>query len=253
MKHFYTIGDVSQKVGLSRDTLRFYEKKGILKPQKMENGYRSYTEEDILHLMKIMFYRNIHFSIDEIQSILWNSSYQGIMKQVQAKIDEETVQIEEHRRSLINLRTTLSIFKKIETYLNRCRIGSFPEFYLFDDHNTPLQLGVLPSCYILQEIQITGNEGYLQHEYMAIPVSEIRQLGREGQFQDIPVLSKHRCVYTILLRNSRNIHREEIQNMIEWAERKGEKLKGSLYLTTLLSYIENGISWYYLELFFPVE
>ena len=35
----YLIGDMSEIVGISRDTLRFYEKKGIIKSRKKENGY----------------------------------------------------------------------------------------------------------------------------------------------------------------------------------------------------------------------
>ena len=34
----YLIGDMSEIVGVSRDTLRFYEKKGIIKARKKENG-----------------------------------------------------------------------------------------------------------------------------------------------------------------------------------------------------------------------
>ena len=33
----YLIGDMSEIVGVSRDTLRFYEKKGIIKARKKEN------------------------------------------------------------------------------------------------------------------------------------------------------------------------------------------------------------------------
>lgn len=40
----YLIGDMSEIVGISRDTLRFYEKKGIIKSRKKENGYRYYLE-----------------------------------------------------------------------------------------------------------------------------------------------------------------------------------------------------------------
>ena len=44
----YRIGDVANLMGLSRDTLRYYEKRGILSSKKEENGYRYYTEEDIV-------------------------------------------------------------------------------------------------------------------------------------------------------------------------------------------------------------
>ena len=43
MEQQYKIGDVSQKLGISRDTLRFYEKKGVIHPEKQENGYRYYS------------------------------------------------------------------------------------------------------------------------------------------------------------------------------------------------------------------
>lgn len=49
----YLIGDVAQMVGLSRDALRFYEKKGIISARKKENGYRYYSEDDIYKLMCI--------------------------------------------------------------------------------------------------------------------------------------------------------------------------------------------------------
>ena len=37
-KKEYLIGDVSRIVGMSRDALRFYEKKGVIRSQKKENG-----------------------------------------------------------------------------------------------------------------------------------------------------------------------------------------------------------------------
>ena len=51
----YLIGDMSEIVGVSRDTLRFYEKKGIIKARKKENGYRYYLEEDLFRLMVILY------------------------------------------------------------------------------------------------------------------------------------------------------------------------------------------------------
>lgn len=71
----YTIGDVSKRLGISRDSLRFYEKKGIISPQKLENGYRCYSYEDTRKLLDIMFYRRLNFSIEDINRILHQSSF----------------------------------------------------------------------------------------------------------------------------------------------------------------------------------
>lgn len=53
----YKIGDVANLMGLSRDTLRHYEKRGILTSQRGDNGYRYYTDQDISRLISILYQR----------------------------------------------------------------------------------------------------------------------------------------------------------------------------------------------------
>ena len=51
MKNRFLIGEVSEYLGVSRDTLRYYDKDNILKPSIIgKNGYRYYTIEDIIKL-----------------------------------------------------------------------------------------------------------------------------------------------------------------------------------------------------------
>ena len=66
----YLIGDVAQMVGLSRDALRFYEKKGIIRADKKENGYRYYSEADIYRLMYILYHRKMNTSLEEIGGLM---------------------------------------------------------------------------------------------------------------------------------------------------------------------------------------
>ena len=43
MKNRFLIGEVSEYLGVSRDTLRYYEKDGLIGPVKRtDNGYRNY-------------------------------------------------------------------------------------------------------------------------------------------------------------------------------------------------------------------
>lgn len=41
------IGELSCATGLSRDTLRFYEKRGLLRSRRLANGYRDYPREAV--------------------------------------------------------------------------------------------------------------------------------------------------------------------------------------------------------------
>ena len=53
----YRIGDVAELIGMSRDSLRYYEKRGLLPSKKEDNGYRYYTEEDLGRLISILYQR----------------------------------------------------------------------------------------------------------------------------------------------------------------------------------------------------
>ncbi|MHC8523838.1 MerR family transcriptional regulator [Rossellomorea sp. H39__3] len=67
----YTIGQTSEKTGFSRDTLRYYEKVGLIPPpSRLENGRRVYTDEDIetLHLLSSL--KSTGLSIEEMTDIV---------------------------------------------------------------------------------------------------------------------------------------------------------------------------------------
>ena len=86
----YLIGDMSEIVGVSRDTLRFYEKKGIIKARKKENGYRYYLEEDLFRLMVILYKRKMNDSLEEIEGyIKGENSVEYMKKHLQTRIKQE--------------------------------------------------------------------------------------------------------------------------------------------------------------------
>lgn len=61
------INAASEYIGLSKDTLRYYERLGLIPPvARRSNGYREYSEEDLnwLYFAKVM--RNAGFSIDRL-------------------------------------------------------------------------------------------------------------------------------------------------------------------------------------------
>ena len=56
------INDVVKRTGLTKKAIRFYEDKGLLSVQRQINGYRSYSEDNILTLKKIkMLPKYLHF------------------------------------------------------------------------------------------------------------------------------------------------------------------------------------------------
>ncbi len=70
MEKLYSIQDVSRILGISKDTLRYYDRIGIVSPAREENRYRSYSEDDLIDLMNIQIMQYADFSLDEIRDKL---------------------------------------------------------------------------------------------------------------------------------------------------------------------------------------
>lgn len=63
------IQDVELRTGLDRATIRFYEKEGLVIPSRLENGYRSYSENDVQLLLKIKLLRQLDVSLSKIKNL----------------------------------------------------------------------------------------------------------------------------------------------------------------------------------------
>ena len=64
-----TIREIETRSGLERTNVRFYEREGLLSPERRENGYRDYSEADLALLLKIKLLRRLGFSLEEIRAL----------------------------------------------------------------------------------------------------------------------------------------------------------------------------------------
>ena len=64
------IGTLSRLTGLSRDSLRFYEKRGLLQARRSDNGYRDYPEEAVQWLGYVRTAQQLGFTLAEIAADL---------------------------------------------------------------------------------------------------------------------------------------------------------------------------------------
>lgn len=72
----YTVKQLAKISGVSVRTLHWYDEKGLLKPAYCtENGYRYYEEKQLFALQQILFFRELGFSLRDIQSLLLQNSF----------------------------------------------------------------------------------------------------------------------------------------------------------------------------------
>lgn len=98
----YKIGELAKACHVKADTLRFYEKTGLLKPStRSEAGYRLYTEQDKNILMFILRAKKVGFNLSEIEALLaididkTSSSCFDVKDFVDAKLEDVQQKIDE--------------------------------------------------------------------------------------------------------------------------------------------------------------
>jgi len=64
-----SIRQLSEQLQISKDTLRYYDKLGLVCPKRGENNYRYYTAEDVLDLQYIQVLSFTGFTLSEINQL----------------------------------------------------------------------------------------------------------------------------------------------------------------------------------------
>ncbi|MGL4610700.1 MAG: MerR family transcriptional regulator [Trueperaceae bacterium] len=106
------IGELSKQTGLSKDTIRFYEKLGLIVATEREAGsrtYKEFDEETIQRLVIIKQGQSLGFTLNEMKELadVWGSS--SIPKRQQLKIIEGKLkQISEKLNHLQDIQTFLT-------------------------------------------------------------------------------------------------------------------------------------------------
>jgi DNA-binding transcriptional MerR regulator len=66
----YSISDLASEFDISTRTIRYYEERGLLNPERTQNGVRRYRKKDRTVLKLILRGKKFGFSLEEIQVML---------------------------------------------------------------------------------------------------------------------------------------------------------------------------------------
>ncbi|SRR5581483_7076532 len=99
-----TIGQVARRAGVGVETVRFYERQGLLdEPDRRESGYRQYTEAVILRLRFIRRAKELGFTLKEIRELIAlrrdpSATRAEVRQQATAKITDIEAKIRDLQR-----------------------------------------------------------------------------------------------------------------------------------------------------------
>ncbi len=111
------IGELAERVGVNRETLRYYERRGLLKPEKRSpSGYRLYGAEAADRLRFIKRAQTFGFSLDEISVLIQlhpesSANCRKVLQILDRKVDDLSKQITEMKQ----------FHRQLSRYRDRCQ------------------------------------------------------------------------------------------------------------------------------------
>lgn len=104
------IGEVSKRVGIGIETIRFYERMGLIDaPRRTASGYRTYAKDDVKRLDFVKKSKALGFTLNEIRNLLSlrldpNATCEEVKEATTAKIKD----IEERIKDLQKMKKALN-------------------------------------------------------------------------------------------------------------------------------------------------
>lgn len=130
----YNIGEVEKITGISKDRLRYYEEKGILNPKKSEhNSYREFSDEDIIQILSIEYYRSMDLGMKEIKQIREQGEIENLSAILQKKSQEVWKKMQELQDIYQELQEGIDCCEHIQKHLNQFSLHPLPPFKILGE------------------------------------------------------------------------------------------------------------------------
>lgn len=150
-----TQGEIRRKLGFTRDTLRFYEQRGIIQPEAdPTNGYRYYDDWQVNLLWESKSYQSLGFSLAEVTQILQEDGLPTMERRMQARIAQSQRELRIKQLELAQLRQRAS-----------------------DMHRAPRELG---------SFELVEFEGR-----MYVPMRKVHDLAEESSPSAVAFMNEH--------------------------------------------------------------
>ncbi|WP_297632671.1 MerR family transcriptional regulator [uncultured Clostridium sp.] len=264
------IGQVSEMLGISRDTIKFYEEKGLINSVKdNENGYRKYSMGEIHNLFLINFYRELNIEIKRIKEIKDNEELikiDVILKEQEEKLELE---IKEKREILKKIKKTRGDYLNIINNIGKFSIKSLGPFKILEEID---ERAIEDANEVVKKYK-----NKLENSGLSKRAHTLDNLLKEFSFNKEEILgAKHlvikeiknkdkglfyeSCLYSVIkipvIETPEQGEKATMENFNLFKKKMKEmKLKslGKVYLKMILGSFENGEEIMYLEAFAPIK
>ena len=267
----YTIGEFAALLGVTVDTLRLYEKHGIISPMKnQQNNYRYFDDLDARNLLTSRWFRSLSLSLPEAARLSGDVPLQEITGSLHQAAQTLEAEIREKERQLQRLKAINEEVTALRTQLNQCHLRQMPGFYRLrqTDMNTLLKnkalllrvsewMNSLPFAFFsfrIEQEAVASEAATFPYSWgLAMEADEAarRQITIDEHIEFIPPAT---CL-TAVIRGTgdEDITRKSIAFMLENISGQGLHPVGDVFGKIVLTHRHQGKRWAYLEVNIPVS
>lgn len=266
----YTIKKFASMQGLTVDTLRQYEKKGIIRPfHDEENGYRYYTDMDVRIVATSRWFSSLGFTLSQVAEIMENLSNNELQKAFSKRVVEQKRQIafeKEKLQALIRCQRYYELIEKGEPFYEEVTLPeliflphSHKDTLVQDEEVLPFVrawMELLPITFYTRRIPLAAIEGEEAFSYyMALCISE-----ENSKLWPLPMPSftqsspQRKCIHTILRKNHDEVlSLKHLEKPLQYLKEKNLAVVGDVVTMYISSRIEDGQKVNYHYAYFPIK
>ncbi|MDD8048004.1 MAG: MerR family transcriptional regulator [Thomasclavelia sp.] len=264
----YTTKDVCKIYDITRDTLRYYEKVGIIHPEiDKTNNYRYYDDWDINYLGECKKYQSLGFTIKEITKIFKDGTLEEMINLTQSKQKDFTNKLrfyellvkynDQYIGKLKSIETNLNQFSIVDTN-NRYIIPNREKFeYKLDDkildsfHDTLKEYSFYDNTVLIKLDDYKANNGiFLWGNSIASTFVPYVSTSTKNMY----LLPGHKCLYTIIDAGERwNFSYKLFDNAIKYINKHNYTICGDIYGNLLTRVYDEEKFCRYIEVYIPIE
>lgn len=260
----YNIGEVEKITGISKDRLRYYEEKGILNPEKSQlNQYREFSEEDILEVLSIEYYRSMDLGMKEIKQIKKQGEIAELSSILSKKMQNVSEEILRLQRVYETLQENITSCRQIQEHLNKYSIRHMPCFKILGelsdskafseyDNLQNLKSKHVPIVKSMMR-QITFSDNELETNRMLV-VEEVSEEEYEKLPDENRIGGSEECLYTVAEEQvaGQDILQDLFQKTMLWLRQNQYKHQGRAIIRIILMTYKDAEAKSYLGIYVPV-
>lgn len=270
MKQEYLVGELAQHFGVSKDTIRLYDKAGLVSPKRNErNGYRYYSREDFICLAYVMELRKINLSLEEIRIMMNESTIEHgarVMREQERLIDRKIGELQRLKSIVCDYKIS---FQKGLDNMGRFHVMESPVFIYRDVGDSLIEtskyFSELTDCHVPKFTFVVSRELFVSDEFddvntakqkfsYAVSLKDDEQLTERADFPKdrFQVVHYKKCVYTTL-KFYTNVNYDSILDLKRFVLDNGYTVAGNLLVRVISMRNNRETNVDYYEAWVPIK